>query len=108
MDAEVFRPINVRPAVARDDAHELKRGHILHGREGEQRRSVAVPGHSGVLLPGGVRRFQAAGKFGRCCARGRARSGGAEQGGECLGRCHAGRIKPQPDAPEQGAKAGRV
>ena len=38
VDAEVFRPINLRPAVAVHDAHELERRHILHRRErGEQR-----------------------------------------------------------------------
>ena len=41
VDAEIFRPINIRPAVTRDDAHELQRRHVLHRREREHGRSRA-------------------------------------------------------------------
>ncbi len=41
MDPEVFRPINIRPAVARDDAHELQRRHVLHRCERKHRRAGA-------------------------------------------------------------------
>ena len=41
VDAEVFRPINIRSAVTRDDAHELQRRHVLHRREREQRLFAA-------------------------------------------------------------------
>ncbi len=37
VDAEVFCPINIRPAVARNDAHELQRRHVLHRRERQHR-----------------------------------------------------------------------
>lgn len=41
VDAEVFRPTNIRPAVACQHAPELERGHVLHRREREDgRRAV--------------------------------------------------------------------
>ena len=38
VNAEVFRPINIRPSVTGDDAHEFQRGHILHWCQREHRR----------------------------------------------------------------------
>ncbi len=41
MDAKIFRPINFRPAVAVNDAHELQRRHVLHRRERGEWRIAA-------------------------------------------------------------------
>src|SRR5437773_822373 len=38
VDAKIFCPINIRPAVTPNDSHEVQRRHVLHRRERENRR----------------------------------------------------------------------